>query len=280
MAVTTSSNSTLSADIVEAILVKPLAQKSEFLNVGVPVYASDGNPVHLPTLTSIGTATSFVAEGSEIPEASVATSEAVLLDSSVWSIKTVVKLTRESIDTAAFDAESAFSNAITDRVGQLVDNALWAGGTATAGSPIGLFNMTGFTNAGTAAGTAITASTLVDMDASYRSVYADAASGVWAMSPASWAHVQKIDGDFLLQPALSEGAPERLLGKPVVVTKRAPDTAIALFDKNRLAVGRAPATVTILDQTYADYDVIGIRVTARYDVKPLDPTAIVKLTVS
>ena len=36
------------------------------------------------------------------------------------------------------------------------------------------------------------------------------------------------------------------------------------------------ASITVLDQTYAENDVTGLRVTARYDVKSLAPTTLVK----
>jgi HK97 family phage major capsid protein len=283
MAITTSANSTLSQDIVERILVQPLAQASSFLAMGVPVFVSDGNPIHLPSLSSIGTATGFVAEGAEISEASVATSEVVLLSSSVYSIKTVVKMSVESIETAAMNLETAMAQAITGRVSQLVDSALFQGGTATTGSPVGLFNMTGFGNAGTAAGTALVSGDLIDMTTDYLSAYADEASAMWAISPTNLGRVRKMTDDYgqrILQPSLAEGRPNTLLGYPYVVSAHVPDTAIALFDRNQLAVGRAPASVQVLDQTWADYGQVGISVRARYDVKPLNAAAIVKLTIT
>jgi HK97 family phage major capsid protein len=283
MAITTSANSTLSQDIVERILVQPLAQRSSFLSLGVPEFISDGNPVHLPSLTAIGTATGFVAEGAEIGEASVATSEIVLLQSSVYAVKDIVKLTTEAVETAAINLETAMSSALVGRVAQLVDNALFNGGTATTGSPIGVFNMTGFTNAGTVAGTALAPSDLYGMQEDYSLAYGDESTAIWMVHPSNMTRVRLMEdtaGQRVLQPSLAQGVPNQILGVPYVVTTHAPATSIVLADRNQLAVGRAPASVTILDQTFADYGQIGIRVSARYDVKALNAAAIVKLTIT
>lgn len=283
MAVNTTSNSTLSADIVEKLLVQPLSQRSTFLGLGIPEFVSDGNPIRLPSLTSIGTATGFIAEGDPISEASVATSEVVLLESSVWSIKDIVKLTHESIETAVINLESAMGNALVSRVAQKIDYALYQGGTATAGSPIGLFNMTGFTNAGTVAGTALAPSHLYGMQEQYSLTFSAEESAIWVMHPTVHKIVRLMEdtaGQRVLQPSLAAGAPSTLLGTPYRVTSYAPASALALFDRNQLAVGRAPASVQILDQTFADSGQVGVSVRARYDVKALNPTAIVKKTLT
>lgn len=284
MAINTSSNSTLSADIVERILVQPLAQESKFLSVGWPTFVSDGNPIRLPSLTSIGTATGFVAEGSQIAEASVATSEVVLLDSTVYAIKTVVLMSRESIETAAINLESAMAQSITTRVSALVDNALFQGGTATTGSPVGIFNMTGYTNSGTVtAATSAMGTALYDMQEDYALAYGNEASAVWLAHPTTIRNIRLVEdrqGQRVLQPSLAQGTPNQILGVPVVISAHCKSTELILCDRNQIAVGRAPASVTVLDQTYADYDQIGLRVTARYDVKALNAASIVKLTLT
>lgn len=283
MAITTSANSTLTQEIVERVLVQPLAQRSQFLSMGVPVYVSDGNALKLPSLTSIGTAVSYVAEGAEIPEASVATSEVELLGSGIRSIKTLVKMTNESLEASVINLESAMAAAITTRVGALVDSALFAGSTATTGSPIGLANMTGVTSAGTAAGTALSSTHLFDMEEDYQSAFADDDQGVWVMSPVNFARVRKFSDNYgarVLAPSLADGAPSTILGKPYVVTAHVPDTSIHLIDRSQLAVGRGPARVDVLRETFADYDTTALRVVVRYDVKPLNPAAIVRLTIS
>ena len=56
-------------------------------------------------------------------------------------------------------------------------------------------------------------------------------------------------------------------------------TLAVLVDFAQVAVARDLApTVKILDQTFGDYDQMAIRVVARYDAKPLNAEAVVKLT--
>ena len=56
-------------------------------------------------------------------------------------------------------------------------------------------------------------------------------------------------------------------------------TLVAGDVMSQVAVARdASPSVKLLDQTFGDYDQQAIRVTSRYDVKPLNPQAIVTLT--
>ncbi len=71
-----------------------------------------------------------------------------------------------------------------------------------------------------------------------------------------------------------------------MVTNRVPDASgtpntgrAALVDFSQVAVARDLApSVTILDQTFGDFDQQAIRVVARYDAAPLNAEAVVKLT--
>ena len=52
-----------------------------------------------------------------------------------------------------------------------------------------------------------------------------------------------------------------------------------LADFSQIAVARDMApSVTVLRERYADYDEQALRVVARYDVKPLNAEAVVKIT--
>lgn len=93
-------------------------------------------------------------------------------------------------------------------------------------------------------------------------------------------------GQYLLQPDPTADGVFRLWGAPVVISSRIPDTTggtvtgrAALADMSQVAVARdASPSVKVLDQTFGDYDQQAIRVTARYDVAPLNPEAIVVLS--
>lgn len=284
MSASVSSNGTLVREEIQRILIQPLSQASTFLRIGSPVFTSNGEPIKIPSLTSQLTL-AYVAEGSAVNEVTPSTNEIELLGSSVWAFKNVIRMTSELVSRSFLDVETQFGQRLVTDTARSLDNAFFAGGTATQGSPIGLFNMSGFTNAGTVAGTALSKGHLIDVQEDYLTAFADEASAVWAMSPANWTRIRKFasdNGTGILEPSLADGAPNRLLGNPVVVTKHAPDTAIILFDRNQIAVGHDVSRdqIRLLDQTYAATDEIGVSVQGRWDLKPMNAAAIVKLAIS
>lgn len=284
MSASTTANGTLIRDEIERILIQPLSQRSEFLRLGCPTFTSNGEPIKIPTLTSELTL-SYVAEGSAVNEVTPTTSEIELLGSSVYAWKNTIKMTTEVVSRSFLDVENQFAARLVTDTARSLDNAFFSGSTAVTGSPVGLFNMTGFTNAGTAAGTALAKGDLIDMTEDYLSVYADEATATWAMSPANWTRIRKFSSDNgtgILEPSLADGAPSRLLGYPVTVTGHAPDSAIMLFDRAQVAVGHDVSRdqIRLLDQTYAATDEVGVMVQGRWDIKPMNAEAIVKLTIS
>ena len=283
MSLDTISNATLTQAQVMRMLIEPLRNQSTYLRQGFPTFTSNGEPIKVPSLTSVGTAT-FITQGSAIAEATASTSEIELLPSTVYSVKRILRMSNEVVRQAVIGVESAFSTALVNDVAEVLDKAMWNGGTATTGSPIGMVNFSGSTNAGTVAGTALASGNLYDMDelALVNKLEADALR--WAMSPKTFTFVRKMSDNYgqrILAPALSDAAPATILGHPYVVTNHVPDTALLLFDRTKIAVGMDQrASITLLDQTYAAYDEIAIRVTARYDTKSMYSAAVVKLNLS
>ena len=88
----------------------------------------------------------------------------------------------------------------------------------------------------------------------------------------------------IIQPDVTQDSVFRLLGSPVTVTSRLPldaedEASVILADFSQIAVARDLApSVKMLDQTYADTDELAIRVVTRYDAKPMNPQAVVKVT--
>jgi HK97 family phage major capsid protein len=145
------------------MLIEPLRNQSTYLRQGFPTFTSNGEPIKIPLLTTIGTAT-FITQGSAIAEATASTSEVELLPSTVWSVKRILRMSNEVVCQAVIGVESAFSTALVNDVAEMLDKALWAFGTATSGSPIGMSSFTGSTNAATVAGTALASSNLYDTE--------------------------------------------------------------------------------------------------------------------
>ena len=279
---TTISNSTLTQDQVERLLIMPLQERSTYLSQGFPTFVSDGEPIKVPSLSSLGTA-GYVAQGSAIPEVAATTSEIELLPSTVQSTKIIARMSNELVRQSVVNVESAFSMKLVRDVSDFLDAAMW-NGDGTGGAPTGMTNFSNNVNAGTAAGTAITSDDLYDMhELAMTNNLADDALR-WAMSPATFTIIRKLSDNYgqrILQPSLAAGAPSTLLGRPFVVTNNVPDTSLLLFDRSQIAVGMDQrASVTLLSETYAAYDEVAVRVVARYDTAKMNDDAVVQLTIT
>jgi HK97 family phage major capsid protein len=279
MSLTTSGNSTLTQDVVERVLILPLTQQSSYLSLGFPTFTSAGQPIKVPSLSTLGTPT-YVAEGSAIPEVNATTSEISLLPSTVQSLKVITKMTREAVRQSVVNVESIFSTKLVSDVSRVLDSALW-NGNGTNGAPTGMANFANVTVTGTAAGT-LNADDLLEMQEDAMQAFVMPGNMTWAMSPANFTRVRKFTDNYgarVLQPSLAAGAPPTLLGSPYVVTTHIPDSTILLFDRSQVAVGMDDrASVTVLSELYAGTDEVGIKVTARYDTAALNPKAVVKLS--
>ena len=282
MAASISANSTLTQDAVQRILINPLTQKSSYLSLGFPTFSSNGEPIKVPTLTSLGTP-GYVAEGSAIPDVTATTSEVEFLPSSVLAIKVLARMSNELVRAAVVNVEQAFSTKLVSDVTRVLDAAMWDG-AGTGGAPLGMARFAGNVNSGTVAGTALASGNLIDMQEDALDNYLDFNALAWAVSPSNWTRIRKMTDNYgarILQPSLAEGAPGTLLGNPYVVSSHVPAGSILLFDRTQVGVGfDQRASITILDQTFADYDQVAVRVTARYDTAALNPGAVIQLHVS
>lgn len=283
MALTTTNSSELTREVVQQILVPGLEAASVFLAAGPRIFDTDGSPVRIPKLGAAGTAT-FVAEGSAIPEADYDFDEVTLLPSSIKSLKVLTRVSNELRRSSVIALDSALRDRLVTDVASALDRAL-INGTAT-GEPTGLLHYSGVSVAGSAIGTAtpdhLYTALQTAMDANV-----DVNSTRWMMTPRDYVALHKLkdgQGRYLISPDPANGATNRLLGLPVTVTSRIPGgttggtATVVLADFSQIAVARDQApTVTVLDQTWGDYDQVGIRVTARYDAAPLNAAAIVQL---
>ena len=114
------------------------------------------------------------------------------------------------------------------------------------------------------------------------------------MTSASFAALRKLkvgagDARYLFDPqTIQNGTELRLLGLPVILTDYITNTGtapgkarVAPVDFSKVVVARdVNAEVKILDQTWGDYDSIGIRVVSRWDTALLQPKAVALLTAA
>ena len=283
MALTTSNSAELTQEIVQRILVQPLSAASVFLASGPRIFDTDGSPVRIPKLNSAGTA-SFIAQGTAIAEADYDFGEIELLASSMKSVKVMTRVSNELLRQSVVALDTALRDRLVTDVAATLDQA-FINGTA-ANEPQGILHYEGVTVAGSAIGTA-TPDHLYTALQSALDANVNVANTRWMMTPRDFVALHKLkdaEGRYLISPNPQQGAASALLGLPVTVTSRIPGgttggtSTVVLADFSQIAVARDQSPqVTILDQTFGDYDQTAVRVTARYDAKPMNPAAVVVL---
>ncbi|MDN4522617.1 phage major capsid protein [Mycolicibacterium austroafricanum] len=277
----TSANSTLIQSQVANLLVQPLEQASTFLAAG-PVVLDSSSPVRVPRVAN-GVTAGFVAEGAQISDGDVAFDEVTLLPSTLKGLKVLVKLSNELIRTSVVGLESVLRTRLVTDVAHALDAALWDG-AGTSNTIKGILRQTGIATGDL---------DLADPDSLIDGLALAQGNKVnpthWVMTSASFAEIRKVkvgtgDRRYVIDPqTIQNGTTFRLLGLPVVITDNIPDEAaaarVALVDMSKVVVARdVDAEVKILDQTWGDYDSIGIRVVSRWDTALLQPEAVTLLT--
>ena len=279
----TSGNSTLIQSQVANLLVQPLEQASTFLAAG-PVVLDSSSPVRVPRIVN-GVTAGFVAEGAQISDGDVAFDEVTLLPSTMKGLKVLVKLSNELIRTSVVGLESVLRTRLVTDVANALDAALWDG-TGSSNTIKGILRATGI-----ATGTL----SLSDPDSLIDGLATAQGNKVspthWVMTSSSWATLRKNkiaasgSKQYLFDPngGIAGGTELRLFGLPVIVTDNIPAVStknrVALVDFSKVVVARdVNAEVKILDQTWGDYDSIGIRVVSRWDTALLQAKAVTLLT--
>lgn len=277
----TSGNSTLIQSQVASLLVQPLEQASTFLAAG-PVVLDSSSPVRVPRIVN-GVTAGFVAEGSQISDGDVAFDEVTLLPSTLKGLKVLVKLSNELIRTSVVGLDAVLRTRLVTDVANALDAALWDG-TGATNTVKGILRQTGITT-----GTLDLANPDSLIDGLAAAQGNKVSPSHWVMTAASFAAIRKVkvgttDKRYVIDPnTIQNGTDFRLLGLPVIITDNIPAAATkaraALVDFSKVVVARdVNAEVKILDQTWGDYDSIGIRVVSRWDTALLQAKAVTLLT--
>lgn len=277
----TGGNSTLIQSQVSSLLVQPLEQQSTFLAAG-PVILDSSSPVRVPRVAG-GVTAGFVAEGAQITDGDVAFDEVTLLPSTLKGLKVLVKLSNELIRTSVVGLEAVLRTRLVTDVANALDKALWDG-DGTGNTIKGILRQTGI---------ATGALDLADPDSLIDGLATAQGNKVnpthWVMTAASFAKIRKVkittgSKQYVVDPTtIQNGTELRLFGLPVIITDNIPAAAtknrVALVDMSKVVVARdVDAEVKILDQTWGDYDSIGIRVVSRWDTALLQSKAVTLLT--
>ncbi len=282
----TAAGGALTAEQVQRILIKPLEAASVFLAAGPTIFDTNGSQVRIPKLGG-PTSPTWVGENEQIPEADVSFDEIILLPSTMKSVKTLTRFSNELARQSVVNLTTALQFRLVTDVAAAIDTALIAGAGDGITTPIGLLNYAGTQSIAVAG--ALTLDNLLDAWGAALAANVNMASLRWFLTPGTFTSLRKsktTTGEYLLQADPTADGVFRLWGAPVTVTPRIPvtgttskTTQAVLADMSQIAVARDLApSVTVLSETFADFDQLALRVVARYDSKPMNPSAIVKLT--
>ena len=230
------------------------------------VVTTTSGTFNVPTVSSHGTA-SWTAEEAAHTESDEAFG---VVQFSAYKASTLVKASDELLNDNAYDLEGYLAQEFGRRIGVL-EEAAFVDGDASSKPKGTIYDATVAVTAAGAA--AVTALELVSLYHSLGRQYRDRAS--WIMHDNTVQLVRKlVDGDsqFLWQPGLQAGAPDRLLGRPVYTSDGCPVPTTA---KKSIVFGdigsaywiadRAGISVQRLSELYAANGQRGFIASARTD---------------
>ena len=197
-----------------------------------------------------------------------------------FKLTDLVKVSIELLDDSMFDLEEYIAKEIARAFGIAEEQAFCVGNGS--GQPTGLFTANGGTVGVTTAGTtAITADEIISLVYALKSPYRKNAK--FLMNDATVAAIRKLkdgNGNYLWQPALTAGQPDRLMGyelhtSPYVPTLAAGAYTVAFGDfSNYWIADRSGRTVQRLNELYSTNGQVGFVATERVDGKIILPEGI------
>ena len=213
--------------------------------------------------------------------------EVVLLPSTMKSVKVLTRFSNELARQSVVALDAALKDRLVRDVAATLDGQFFSASGDGTTTPKGMFAWSGTQTV--ALNAALDLDALHDAEGMALDANVDPSRLKWFMKSREFVALRKIKdttGRYIVTPDPTEAGAYRLLGHPVTVTNRVPDTTgttptarVALADMSQVAVARDLApSVKLLDQTFGDYDQQAIRVVARYDAAPLNAEAVVKIT--
>ena len=266
----------------ERRLVEKLSQLN-VIRANAHVISAGAHEKAIPVVASEGSAAWIEEEGS-YSESDDAFGQVVLKAHKVGKL---FKVSDELLADAAFDLEEYILNAMAKAIAKKEEEGFCVGTGDSYNQPTGIFTANGG-SAGvtTAAANKITADELIDLVYSLGAGYR--ANAKWLLNTATIKAVRQLkdgNGQYLWQPALTQGMPNTLLGFPVLETAYAPTIAagakvIAFGDLDYYWIAdREGFSMKRLEELYAVNGQVGFRGSRRVDGKITQSEAIKILTM-
>jgi len=261
-------------DEYERTLVKALEERNIMRTLCTTVHTDSGER-KIPVVASQGTG-SWVEEEGEIPESDDSFGQVTL---SAHKVATMIKVSDELLRDSVFDIQSYIANEFARRIGACEEEAFIIGDGSH--KPMGLLHETYGAGVGvTTAGATFTAEELIDLVHSVRGVYRP--DSVFLMNDSTIKALRKLKdltGQFIWQPGLREGEPDKLLNHRVYTSIYMPEIAAGtkpiLFGdfKSYWIADREGRTFKRLNELYAKTGQVGFLATERVDGRLILPEA-------
>jgi HK97 family phage major capsid protein len=258
-----------------ANVIEALRQAGTIRGLATVITTSGGNPLHLPRVLTDATAPGIVAEQAAIPDDGEAFDEVIL---GAFKYAKIQKASNEFVQDSMVDVAGFVARRGGFDIGRS-QNADFVKGNG-AGAPQGLLSgaSVGVT---TASPTAIVLDEVLDLVYSVIAPYRQ--NGVFIANDATHASLRKLKdttGQYLWQPSVQQGEPDRLMGyaiyaDPDVDTIAATKVAVGFGNVERAYTIRDAQGLAVkyLEERYADNDQVAWRLKLRSDGKIVDQNA-------
>lgn len=243
------------------------------------VNTAGGETLNIPKVTAYG-ASGWTNEAAAFTESDPTFATASL---SAFKATHIAQVSEELLQDSAFDIAGLLAEIMGQNLGVLTNTA-YVVGTGT-GQPTGITTQTTAGKTGsTGQTTSVTTDDLVDLYHSVLSPYRVGAT--WLMNDASVKVIRKLktgvagDNTFLWQPGLQVGAPDMLLGRPVMTD---PDVPVMAANAKSILFGdfkgywvrdAGGISVQRLNELYSATGQVGFRVFLRTDGKLIDTASV------
>ena len=256
-------------DEFEKTLIESLEEENIFRKLATVIKTSSGDR-KIPVVASKGSA-SWVDEEGLIPESDDSFGQVSI---GAYKLGTLIKVSNELLNDSVFNLEAYISKEFGRRCGEKEEDAFFNGNGT--GKPTGILDATYGAETGVTADAVdkITADEIIDLFYSLKAPYRKRA--VWILNDSTVKAIRKLkdgNGNYLWQPALTEGTPDTILGRPVYTSAYMPSIAagartVIFGDLSYYWVAdRQGRTFKKLSELYATTDQTGFMATQRVDGK-------------
>lgn len=262
-------------DEFEHTLIEALEEENFFRRIATVIHSNSGDR-KIPVVASKGSA-AWIDEEGTYGESDDAFGQISL---GAYKLGTLIKVSEELLNDSAFPLEPYITREFARRIGTKEEEAFFTGDGS--GKPTGILAATGGADIGvTTTGTTITADDVIDLYYSLRVPYRKKAK--WIMNDATVNALRKLKdttGQYLWEPSLVAGTPNKILGCEVITSPFMPSVAageksIAFGDFSYYWIAdRTGRTFKRLNELYAATGQVGFIGNQRVDGKLILPEAI------